>query len=334
MSDKIWLSAHLYYSSNLHKFLVEAIRPFKNFVLNQGLAENYFFIRYWEKGPHIRLRFKGNPDILHNDLKPQLNDFFENYYSKFPSKRTDKENLYKKYFKSDIFFPNNSVQYIDYEPEIERYGGEKGILISEKLFEMSSDAALEILSNTDFDNYEETGQRAIGAAIQLHLSALFAFKMNNIEISSLFDEIFNDWAPAAYKVFSKNENLNFTLNEKIFHNKYLTDIFDKQTNQLKPIIQPFITEFFEALGNNYLFEEEWINKWLIDMKSIREKLTYAINRNEIVTPDHYKHLQPDILKNKLSYLLKSYMHMTNNRVGVLNHNESFIAYLIIKYLQD
>ena len=69
-AQKQWLAAYLYYSGNWEKFLTNSVKPFVEDILDRKLAEQYFFIRYWERGPHIRLRFKGD----------KLGKFFINKY--------------------------------------------------------------------------------------------------------------------------------------------------------------------------------------------------------------------------------------------------------------
>jgi len=202
-SKPSWLSAHLFYNEPWEKFLTQAVTPFVAQILTNGLAEQFFFIRYWEKGPHIRLRFKGNPEVLENQVKPKLVQYFLDYFQAHPSQRTDPTGL------SEIpaayqWYPNNSIQFISYEPETERYGGEAGILIAESQFQASSEAVLAVMREKNNWDYDQ----ALGTAIQLHLGFAFAAGMDFSETVAFFAGIFRNWLPRAY--FSYQEHLTPT----------------------------------------------------------------------------------------------------------------------------
>ena len=84
-----WLAAYLYYNEPWEQLLTDAIHPYVKTVLTTGIAQQYFFIRYWDRGPHIRLRFKGDPKIINAVLQPNLEEHFLNYYDSRPSHRSE-----------------------------------------------------------------------------------------------------------------------------------------------------------------------------------------------------------------------------------------------------
>ena len=49
---------------------MEAIAPYVKTVLQTRIAQQYFFIRYWDRGPHIRLRFKAEKHVIDQLLQP------------------------------------------------------------------------------------------------------------------------------------------------------------------------------------------------------------------------------------------------------------------------
>ena len=67
------------------EFLVKAVKPYTDVVLQTGVAESFYFLRSWEKGPNIRLWFKGNPFILAKMLRPNLDEHFLQYFESRPS---------------------------------------------------------------------------------------------------------------------------------------------------------------------------------------------------------------------------------------------------------
>ena len=76
-----WLSVHLFYNEPWEEFLQKAVEPYVNTAIQTGIATQYFFIRYWERGPHIRLRLKGDVEMINTILKviqiQQIRSFFD-----------------------------------------------------------------------------------------------------------------------------------------------------------------------------------------------------------------------------------------------------------------
>ena len=172
-----WLSGHLFYAGNLNRLLIEAVKPFVERALEEGLAQQWFFIRYGMGGPHIRLRFKGEPHLLETVLQPRMEAFFGNYFQKHPSFRWPGKTPTTE-------FPNNSIQFIPYEPEMDRYGGVEGITISEAQFEYASAEVLERIGRHN----RWDGLVALNNAIPLHLELLSAFGMSTEEMEAFFRE--------------------------------------------------------------------------------------------------------------------------------------------------
>ena len=71
-NDNKWLAAYLYYSEPWEKLLSDAVLPFIDTMMAIPGVDHYFFIRYWEKGPHIRLRFKGEKQVLEQKVTPAI----------------------------------------------------------------------------------------------------------------------------------------------------------------------------------------------------------------------------------------------------------------------
>jgi hypothetical protein len=93
---------------------------------------------------------------------------------------------------------------------------------------------------------------------------------------------------------------------------------------------------WDAFENGIEFEQDWLNNWLKEMIIIGNELKTVRKKQELVFPEHYK---PNFEINfseenqKLWYILESYVHMTNNRLGILNRDEAYLGYLIKKSLE-
>src|SRR5262249_15292238 len=68
-----WLYAKVYTGpTTADRLLIEGIRPAVDAVLNSGVADDWFFIRYADPENHLRIRFHGDPCRLTGELVPML----------------------------------------------------------------------------------------------------------------------------------------------------------------------------------------------------------------------------------------------------------------------
>jgi thiopeptide-type bacteriocin biosynthesis protein len=100
------------------------MRTFCAFVRGAGLAEEWFFIRYADPDPHLRLRFRGAPERLMGHLLPQVCAWA-----------------------ADLMRDGLCLRFCfdTYDREVERYGGEVGTTTAEALFAADSRAVVELL---------------------------------------------------------------------------------------------------------------------------------------------------------------------------------------------
>jgi thiopeptide-type bacteriocin biosynthesis protein len=92
--------------------------------LAAGAADGWFFIRYADPDPHLRLRFRGAPERLTGELVPRVCAWAER--------------LIRGGLGTRLCFDT-------YERELERFGGPAGTKAAEAIFDADSRAVLEIL---------------------------------------------------------------------------------------------------------------------------------------------------------------------------------------------
>ncbi|QSQ18947.1 lantibiotic dehydratase [Pyxidicoccus parkwayensis] len=120
-----WLYAKLYTgTATADAVLRDVVAPVAREALASGAANQWFFIRYGDPDWHVRVRFQGNPARLRTEVLARLHEALA------PSLGAGLV---------------HRVQLDTYEREVERYGGDEGLLISEHLFHVDSEAALELL---------------------------------------------------------------------------------------------------------------------------------------------------------------------------------------------
>ena len=147
-----WVAFHVFFH-NVSKY-DELINLVANQFMDwqyENLIEKWFFIRYWEGGPHIRFRML-NPASkqLEEDLEQLIHNFIENNKSNRP---LTKEEFYKNHKFDGVpldyhqlpWHEEGEVVSYPYSQEIERYGGELVMHLSETIFMHSSQLAVKIL---------------------------------------------------------------------------------------------------------------------------------------------------------------------------------------------
>lgn len=126
-----WLYAKVYTgTSTADGLLRDAVNPMVRQILAEGAADGWFFIRYGDPEWHLRLRFHGRPEDLQARVLPRLHEHLDPLIAD--------GRLWR-------------VQLDTYEREVERYGGPEGMVLSERLFQVDSEAVLEIVEMLEGD---------------------------------------------------------------------------------------------------------------------------------------------------------------------------------------
>ena len=97
--------------------LAGPVRELAGAAVRDGLASGWFFLRYGDPDPHLRLRFRGEPGRLAGRLLPRLLDWAGGLVAAGACDRFVVET---------------------YEREVERYGGPEGMAAAEELFAADS----------------------------------------------------------------------------------------------------------------------------------------------------------------------------------------------------
>jgi lantibiotic biosynthesis protein len=120
-----WLYLKLYGPRPFEDELIAGpLASFGEFATGAGLSDGWFFLRYADPDSHLRVRFHGEPAALLGPLLQQVCDWAGELVADGPCTR----------FALDT-----------YEREVERYGGEDGMLAAEAIFVADSPAVAGLL---------------------------------------------------------------------------------------------------------------------------------------------------------------------------------------------
>lgn len=140
----MWTSKHIFIHDYklVDVFLKENLLP----LINRCALDKWFFIRYWQGGPHIRLRYKIKEMQVKHDFEKELEDTLRDFQleyqnEKFSEVSYDDRVVQLEGVKDLKVYPNFSIQDILYVPEVARYGGEEAVSFTEELFSYSSELA-------------------------------------------------------------------------------------------------------------------------------------------------------------------------------------------------
>ncbi|WP_438712603.1 thiopeptide-type bacteriocin biosynthesis protein [Aquimarina muelleri] len=286
-----WISAYLFYKESANKFLIQFISPFVEKIQQEKVLLRYFFIRYNEGGAHIRLRLlveKDNENMWKERLKKESEIYWSNTH----------ENI-----KKDKKFLYNHIQFTEYIPEIDRYGGMHVMNEAEKQFESSSEVVLYNLVRYSKNWKDNT---AFLLAIKMHLLLFVSMDLSNKDMMKICKLFIQEWLPVLYDISKpQKEQQQFFLSE-----------FAKKFNLYKEQMIFAVSTFLKDIKTNSL-TENMLNAYYLKNESV----------NKV-----YKEKNIDLKIE--SSITTSFMHITHNRIGIINADEAYIVYLLYKCLEN
>lgn len=210
-----WLYVKLYGGvKSLDKILSDDILPLTNELLEEGIIEKWFFIRYEDTDKHLRIRFyhANKPDFIGTVLS-RLHEVLKNYL--------DEGIIFK-------------IQADTYQREIERYGNET-MGLSESVFFHDSKAIASILSLIEGDEGERFRWLFGLRSVDMVLSD-FGY---NVEAKAKLMTFIKD---GFFQEYGGGDKLRHQLNDKYrTERESIEKILDSEqdTDEIKPAIEYF-----------------------------------------------------------------------------------------------
>lgn len=319
-----YLSAHIFYNvRDLRAVVLGCVDPLIERLKRKELISGFFFIRYWEGGNHVRLRVLPTSPSDAEAVRAEVDKGIFSFLRDQPSMldpnleemRAVIRSLYEFEHGAEAFkreyptqeipvYPNNSYQYIPYAPEYGRYGGAIGVSLAHQNFAISSDIAIQALR----DNNVRMHANVLGLAFQLTLNFAFAFFRTRQETARFFDH-FVDF-------FSKLEMPARVADR-------LDQCFAIQSEQIIGYVDQ-LEVIHERLMTG---EEHHFGRYIRHAHEMRDTILQAYQAGDL----QFSFSAPTA-RDALFMLVTSYIHMTNNRLGLLIFEETYIAGMISKAL--
>ena len=177
--------------------------------------------------------------------------------------------------------------------------------------------------NELIQNPQWTYDYALGAAIKLHLGFAFSMGMTLDLAIEFFNKNCQDWLPRPIK-----EEEGELVRRKImlqFENAYALQ---------KKEILPYISGIWDELEKNPKGNgiPSWEN-WLSINQEVHTNLQLLLKNGMLKINDlKLNTSQPE--ETAIWGILGDFVHMTNNRLGILNRDEGFLGFMLSEALKD
>lgn len=317
-----WLAAHLFfdypgiYTGECDEVIAEIVEPFVRRCQREGWIDGWFFIRYSEHGPHVRLRLHGADDVLDREVWPALEAFVRERWPNVSTETPDVPAM-APYPIDGPPEPREGpvtvthVALIEYEPETDRYGGPEGVRLAERFFEVSSEAALALLHKTS--RTERSSRLGKGLLTMVELMHVFS----------------RDRTAAA--AWANQYNLGYLRGvapEEEQRGAWL-GAFGSGYDAQAETLGEYVEEVWSRMDEGEDLSEA-LDLYRDGLLEVRGHFRDLLDAGQLGRPLH-TYTDWDVA---VGAICSSYLHMMNNRLGVTIQEESYLAYLIVRTLQS
>ncbi|MFB9240507.1 thiopeptide-type bacteriocin biosynthesis protein [Massilia antarctica] len=325
LAEQTYISIHIYYNViDLRPVLLECVDPLVERLTVEGLISSYFFIRYWEGGAHVRLRLLPSTGADHAEIRSIVDGAVGAFLEQRPSLFDPDPQImaplmramfvaeygqeeYVRQFGADGMIPimdNNSFRYMPYFPEYGRYGGASGIALAEEHFHLSSVIALELIGESN----SHVRTSILGLAFQLMLYFVYSFFEDKAVVAGFFKR---------YAEFFSGVNVT----------QQSQDAFEADFERQSDRILSQVSQVEQIHRHLQVEDGGALSRYSRNASHMRDRIRELHGAGELL-------LEPptDSYESACSRLLTSYVHMMNNRLGILIREEVYMANMIHRTL--
>lgn len=126
------------------------------------------------------------------------------------------------------------------------------------------------------------------------------------------------------------------LKDKSTHRNKVVEAFAKSYERQKPILTSLFSRVWGDLSINEQFEATWFQFWLDGVRDTHNRLINC-QKNELLEIPRDNSINNYIPFSKAHQsrwiIYISYVHMLNNRLGIQNHDEGYLGYIMRENFQ-
>ncbi|MFJ1745730.1 lantibiotic dehydratase C-terminal domain-containing protein [Streptomyces sp. NPDC088116] len=307
-----WYGLHIHRYTDQDTFLTDAVAPAVAPLYGTGEIDRAFFLRYWQGGHHIRLRFRltGHAPESGERAVRDVADRLSAHLAAFPGgygyapeefRAAQATMAALESEATDELRPPDSVHRVPYVPEYGKYGGEAGVDIAERFFDRSSAVALAALAGIG-----GSSAKRLGTAFSAMLRGLSAARLSPAGMRDFFAHYCVVWSPYVFDQFldtwpdllRQRRDTAAAYAGRLLGPPNPGPSSSPDTSSADP--------FGRAVG------EAW--------RALTESAGTVLPAVTLGGPDAPARRRQQIV-------LLSYLHTHNNRLGLIPEQESFLGYL-------
>ncbi len=326
-AERSWISAHLFYHGDLSALLVACIQPLIASLEEAGLIERCFFVRYWQGGPHLRLRLLPRAESAAPQIVDAVRRAATDYFQRYPAPDTLDHARYNEvsshlsrmeygHDQRIPLYPNNSLHFLPYTPEYAHYGGPQAMPFVEQHFSESSAIALTLLAQGANRN-----QRTAHSIAAMLLTAALASPAR-ASTARVIEHFYCSWErmPADLRT-------------------HLLARFDQHYESQRQTLERLTERLLRLSTQEELGESPAaLDRWLSSIRQLYQRLctleqagALALQTEE--PPATPAGQPPSTIGAPLNILLRC-AHMHNNRLGLLILDEAYVLHLLKRALNE
>jgi len=323
MNTHPWLGLHLFYHDDLDRPIAGWVYPLVQRLQREQQIERFFFIRYWQGGPHLRLRLLPSEGADPEALAALASESGGAFSAAQPAAATmsledylrSTEQLSRWEYGADQrlpFYPNNSVQRIAYQPEHQRYGGPAALAQVEQHFHESSALVAGLIAQG------VSRKRRVGMVLGTMLLGLAEWDRDPAVLLRFFRfsaerwmELFGDEAPRYQAEFEQRYQQQTELRTS------LAGLLERDLPAEEP---------HSPLG-----------LWVGSVRALRRRLAQVAQTDglAVALPPSLAEGPPATLADRQAMrIMLECLHMHNNRLQVVLAEEAYLTFLIQRILAD
>ncbi len=132
-------------AEHVDAFIADTLAPLLRQYVEADRVADWYYLRYWETGPHLRIRLRGTTSGTDSELAARLRELVAS--AEFPVLELNPSAYYAGVGAQGdtVWRAHGEVWQAPYEPEIERYGGPAALPVAEQLFCRSTEVAVAVL---------------------------------------------------------------------------------------------------------------------------------------------------------------------------------------------
>jgi hypothetical protein len=353
-----WVSAHVFYQGDLTELLVNGIVPVARELTHGGMApasvlcgtpapgrpghaptashapaSGWFFLRYWEGGTHLRLRVLPAPGRDRAVIEALITERLGQYLREQPSTELMRHAEYARLAPvlaareqmstyAERLFPNNSVVFLPYRREHNRYGYGASVQAAERHFVESSRLAVRLLAAGDWPGQRDT------VAFCLILLTWLGGHPDPLRLASTSHGLYRWWARVADGAEVDGPGVNgteFGVDEADFAQRYR-----HQRDQLVSLgraVRGIVARLPNDAGSGVLAV------WGRSILRLREALAHQVALGQFTPPGPGggpAEVATEDSHTPVLSVLDICAHLMCNRLGISMLEESYLRYLAVR----